>query len=213
MDLRERSFDLQELIRSAMDARQMKIWTAIPGIIDSYDPEAMTCSAHPAVQARVTSLSADKQSTTTAFRDIPPFHDCPVVFPSGGGYTLTFPLTAGDECLMIFAHRGIDFWWQQGGSQRPAEARMHNPSDGFILPGPFSQPKALANVSANRVELRSPDDKCTFGFSAAGVTVTGENGNLFVEGNLNSGNGVSGSFMTITGQTVEVTNGLVTNIY
>ena len=36
---------------------------------------------------------------------------------------------------------------------------------------------------------------------------------LFVDGNLGAGNGASGSFTTPTGQTVTVTNGIVTNIF
>jgi hypothetical protein len=48
---------------------------------------------------------------------------------------------------------------------------------------------------------------------AAGVLLTGANPNLFVDGNLGSANGASGFFTTPTGQTVTVTNGIITNIF
>jgi hypothetical protein len=48
---------------------------------------------------------------------------------------------------------------------------------------------------------------------ATGLQVTGANPNLFVDGNLGSGNGATGSFTTPTGQTVTVTNGIITNIF
>ena len=31
-----------------------------------------------------------------------------MVFPGGGGFALTFPVAAGDECLVVFASRCID---------------------------------------------------------------------------------------------------------
>jgi phage baseplate assembly protein gpV len=79
------------------------------------------------------------------------------VFPSGGGCTLTFPLQPGDECLVVFASRCIDGWWQSGGSQLPMEPRMHDLSDGFAIPGPRSKARPLPNVSTSAVQLRSDD--------------------------------------------------------
>lgn len=54
---------------------------------------------------------------------------------------------------------------------------------------------------------------CAVTVAPSGVTISGANGNLFVDGNLGSGNGVTGLFTTITGQTVTVTNGIITNIF
>ena len=72
----------------------------------------------------------------------------PVVFPGGGGFALTFPVAAGDECLVVFASRCIDAWWQSGGVGEPMEPRMHDLSDGFALIGVRSQP---AHVSRRDV--------------------------------------------------------------
>lgn len=49
--------------------------------------------------------------------------------------------------------------------------------------------------------------------SPSGVLITGTDGNLSVAGNISAGNGASGSFTTPTGQTVTVTNGIVTNLF
>ena len=81
--------------------------------------------------------------------------DVPVVFPCGGGYTLTFPVQPGDEALIVFGNRCIDAWWQSGGVQQQAEIRMHDLSDGFALVGPRSQPRVLPGVSTSAVQLRS----------------------------------------------------------
>ena len=88
---------------------------------------------------------------------LPLLLDCPVVFPHAGGCSLTFPIKPGDECLVVFSCRAIDLWWQQGGVQPPAETRMHDLSDGFVIPGPYSQPKVIPDVNTAYVELRTDD--------------------------------------------------------
>jgi hypothetical protein len=148
----ERFSLLTNLFRQALDGRQTSIWTAMPGIIASFDPAKMTCSVDIAITIKRQLPDESWQSL-----QIPTLLDCPVIFPSGGGYTLTFPITVGDECLVIFANRCIDAWWQNGGVQPQWEFRMHDLSDGFVLPGPHSQPRALANVSTTNTEFRSDD--------------------------------------------------------
>lgn len=92
--------------------------------------------------------------------DLPILPDVPVVFPGGGGFALTFPVAAGDECLVVFASRCIDAWWQSGGVGEPMEPRMHDLSDGFALVGVRSQARRLSPaVDSGNVQLRSDDGK------------------------------------------------------
>lgn len=188
MDLRERTNDPHEALRSALDARQARMWTAMPGIIQSYDPTTMTCEVKPAVQARITQPipNTSPPQTQTSLMDFPQLLDCPVVFPSGGNCALVFPLVQGDECLVVFASRGIDFWWQQGGVQPPAEARMHDLSDGFVIPGPFSQPRKIApSTSTTGTELRSFDGLTSIHLDPNGQTITVKAPNgLTIDGNV-----------------------------
>jgi hypothetical protein len=83
--------------------------------------------------------------------------DVPVIFPRGGGCTLTFPVKAGDECLLIFADRCIDFWWQNGGVQKPVDLRMHDLSDAFAIVGPQSQAHKISGISTSAAQLRTDD--------------------------------------------------------
>ena len=152
MDRRERLDDPVEAQRAALDGRQAEIWTALPGIFQSFDPEALTASVQPAIRGEVAG-----ETGTARTVDMPLLVDVPVVFPHGGGYSLTFPIRPGDECLVVFASRCIDAWWQSGGIQSPAEARMHDLSDGFAIPGPWSQAAKIGDVSASAVQLRSDD--------------------------------------------------------
>lgn len=150
MDRRERIDDPEVALRAAFDGLRARIWTALPGIIQNFDASAMTCQVQPAVKIPVRNL--DGTIVTVA---LPLLVDCPVQFPSGGNCTLTFPVAPGDECLVVFASRCIDSWWQSGGVQEQAELRMHDLSDGFVLLGFRSKPRALAGISTSTTQLRN----------------------------------------------------------
>ncbi|OXJ16642.1 Gp138 family membrane-puncturing spike protein [Burkholderia sp. HI2500] len=156
MDRKERVDDELASLREALRGWQVGIWTALPGVIESFDAGAQTCVVQPAIKMPV---RANDGTVTTAA--LPPVVDCPVQFPSGGNCTLTFPVAPGDECLVVFASRSFDAWWQSGGVQEQAALRMHDLSDGFVLLGFRSRPRALSGVSTSSAQLRS-DDGATY---------------------------------------------------
>jgi hypothetical protein len=157
MDRRERWADLQETMRLSHIHHQAKLWTSVPGIVDSFDPGTCTAVIQPAIGG----IKQGDDGSLLAI-NLPPLHDVPVIFPRGGGCTLTFPVAAGDECLVIFSSRPIDAWWQSGGVQRPADARMHDMADGFALIGPMSKPAVPTGISGTTVQLRSDDGLAVF---------------------------------------------------
>ena len=152
MDRRERFSDGTEPFRAAMEGHQAEMWTAMPGIVQSFAPGPMTVVVQPSIKGVVTLPDGSTRSVP-----LPLLVDVPVVFPTGGGFTLTFPIHPGDECLVVFGSRCMDAWWQSGGVQEPLEARMHDLSDGFAILGPFSQPRTLPAVNTANVQLRSDD--------------------------------------------------------
>lgn len=129
---------------------------SMPGIVQSFDPDTVTAVVQPAIKGYEPDSNGGNQSTT-----LPLLVDVPVVFPRGGGCTLTFPVKAGDECLVVFADRCIDFWWQNGGVQEPVDDRVHDLSDAFCIVGPQSQAQKISGISTGAAQLRS-DDGSTF---------------------------------------------------
>lgn len=152
MRRQERLDDPEDVLRVAMHGNQAKLWTAMPGIVESFDADKMTCVVQPAIKG-VFSMSDGSTYEVT----MPLLLDCPVHFVGGGGFSLTFPVTSGDECLVVFASRCIDAWWQSGGVQSQAELRMHDLSDGFAIVGFHSQPRAFGVSTAN-VQLVADGD-------------------------------------------------------
>ncbi len=179
MDRRERLDDLNVALLAAQRGNQAGIWTALPGIVESYDAAKRIVTVQFAIMAKVQS-----QDGTFTDATIPLSTEVPVCFPGGGGFVLTFPIKKGDEGICVFSARCIDAWWQQGGVQPQAEQRMHDLSDSMFIPGPMSQPQEITDVSADQVELRSFDGTKKLSTTATGWKMTG---NLEVEGNISAG--------------------------
>jgi hypothetical protein len=187
IDRRERFESEEAAMRAVLDGFQSSIWTALPGIIQSFDATKMTCEVQPAVQGRVLSKD-DSQPLPGAVFDsdqwwwvnLPLLQDVPVVFQGGGGYTSTFPIAAGDECLVVFSSLCIDTWWQSGGfkNTRP-DLRMHDLSDGFAIVGLRSIPRVLApNVDLTGPQLRKDDGSVSIGISGSDVKITTTGGKV-----------------------------------
>lgn len=152
MDPRERINEPEEAQRAALDGRQARIRTAMPGIVTAVDLARQTVSVQPAIQGQ-----QDFPDGSTESVNLPMLVDVPIVWPRAGGFALTFPVKTGDEVLVVFGDRCIDSWWQSGGIGAPLEPRMHDLSDAFAILAPASQPKAqaLPAVSSTSVQLRN----------------------------------------------------------
>lgn len=160
----------------------------MPGIIQSISDDGTFCVVQPAIQAAI----LDPLKGTRVDTNISQLLDVPIVFPRGGQYTMTFPVKAGDEALVIISSRCIDNWWAHGGVQPQRELRMHDLSDGFALVGPFSQATKISNISTTTVQLRSNDGTLFWELDApnkiarlitpdASVTVDGNNKNVVAD--------------------------------
>lgn len=197
MDRKERLNDPEEALRAALDGHQAGIWTSLPSIVQSFDYQKMTCVVQPSIMGRY--RTAQGVITNVV---MPLLVDCPVLFPSGGGFTLTFPISEGDEALVFFASRCIDGWWQSGQIQPQVEFRMHDLSDGFALVGPRSQTRLVANISAEATQLRSDDGRTFIEVQAENINVVSPSGV-----NVNAGGDVTigaASNVTISADKIKI---------
>lgn len=157
----ERTNDYEEALRTALQGWQAGIWTALPAVVTSVNLTSGTLEAQPTVQGKFTDPDTGVVSNVT----LPLLLDVLIVFPHAGPFVLTFPIAAGDEVLVVFASRCIDAWWQSSGVQPQADLRLHDLSDGFALPGPFSVPKfsqVTGGISSTAVQLRTIDGATYF---------------------------------------------------
>jgi len=76
--------------------------------------------------------------------EYPELEDCPVFMLYGGTASITMPIQAGDDCLILFNDRCMDDWVLSGDVVAPTDRRIHSLSDGIVLVGV----KSMADVSA-----------------------------------------------------------------
>jgi hypothetical protein len=82
--------------------------------------------------------------------DYPILIKCPVVTLNGGGGYITFPVVAGDTCLVFFCDREIDTWFTNGGVNAPQSARIHDLNDGIALVGIRNSLGPIASYPTDR---------------------------------------------------------------
>lgn len=137
----------------------------------------------------------DLETGESTLQSISPLLDCPLFFPHGGSMSITFPVAAGDECLVVFASRCIDGWWQSGGVQPQSLFRMHDLSDGFVFAGFRSNGKVVSGISSTKLQIRSAD-----GANVIEVDPVGGHINL-----------TSAAQLTVTAPSIQLTGAVTVN--
>lgn len=133
---------------AAIDAAILRVHTALPGRVVSFDPDGPTATVQVMIDQVLTGGSA---------APLPPLVDVPVQFPRAGGFVITFPVKGGDEGQIIFNERCIDGWHQSGQPGPPMDYRLHDYSDASFIPGISSRPNAIPNFEMDGVSIRTLD--------------------------------------------------------
>ena len=142
--------DEQESQRNAIETQTKGLRCACPGIIQSFDIDTQTVTVQLAIREEISRYDSSKE-----WVNIPLLLDVPIVIPHAGGYSITFPIKKGDECLVVFSDMCINSWWALGGIQNQEEKRRHDLSDGFAILGVYSQPNKLKNYSTDSMQIRN----------------------------------------------------------
>lgn len=88
--------------------------------------------------------------------DYPTLVNVPIIFLNGGGGYLTFPITAGDTCLLLFCDRDMDVWLDTGQVAPPNSDRVHDINDAVALVGIRDFQNVLSGYSDSQVVLGFP---------------------------------------------------------
>lgn len=139
-----------EPLKKLADSLNVKLRVAAPGIIQSFDSVKQTVKVQICIREKI-SLGGEPYADVA----IPVLEDIPIFMPRAGNFVLTMPVTAGDECLVIFGDNCIDGWWQSGGVQNQLDRRRHDLSDGFAIIGVWSQPEVISDYSVDSARLRN----------------------------------------------------------
>lgn len=80
--------------------------------------------------------------------------DCPCIVLGGGKGRVTFPIKAGDACLVLFNDRDMDNWYSGGQTMPPRTDRYHDFSDAIALVGLHNKQNQLTDFLADGTELK-----------------------------------------------------------
>lgn len=125
------------------------------GIVQAFYPGSATEAPSADVNIAFTQVVNIAPDGTRTLAEYSPLLRVPVCFQQGGGCIMTFPVTAGDECLLLFNDKQLDNWLLSGGGQPPTVNRAHDFSDAIALVGVRSNPRGIANISTTAAQLRS----------------------------------------------------------
>lgn len=179
--------------------------------------------AKQTVDVQILHKKVNKVFKTRELKDYPLLKSVPFIVLGGGGSSLTFPISVGDNCLLLFCDYEIDRWWDTGESLPANFERRHDISDAFALVGVHSMVDLLQGYS-QYVQLKYSDSSSiTVGESiditneqtniSGKLDVTGDiTGSAKATAELHSTNGATDSFATVGGYTITVVDGIITNI-
>jgi hypothetical protein len=116
--------ELADVMRNAISNALEDVHTCAPGRVVSVNGGRV--NVQPLLSRRL------RDGRTEQMPVVP---DIPVWFPSGGGASITWPINAGDGCLLIFAERSIDEWKGSFDAEAPDDPRRHQLTDAIALVG------------------------------------------------------------------------------
>jgi hypothetical protein len=198
----------QRLYQALCDLR-----VALPCIVQSFDPVKQTVSVTPAIYEKINVTTNGVPVATDVAIGAPIgsnqdglITDIPIIAMRAGGFSITFPIQQGDECLVIFADMCIDAWWQNGGTQNTQlDKRRHDLSDGFAIIGPWSQPNTIDDYNTDGMEIRSDDGNCKITVTEGEINIVSANGiiNIQTQGDANL-NVTSAGALNLAGNPINV---------
>lgn len=194
----------EELERIAFDRQTARLRTATPGIITAVHPNG-TVDLQPAIMQVTTLDGVRSDEPLSVLTGVPTIF---TYYTQTLGLSITLPMQAGDEGLLIVADRSIDNWQVAGGVQAAAEPvspRHHNLTDALFVPGAISEPNAIAGVSADAIQIRNRDASTSLSLRESEIMLqVGSSTITVMDGviSLNAG----GSTITL-GSSVEIQSG------
>lgn len=119
-----------DIFRNSVWSVLNTIHTAMPGIVEAYDPATNKATIQPALN----------KAYETGPVPMPIMENVPVMFQSGSNFSINFPINVGDYVLLVFCERSIDLWKSVGGQVTPDDPRKFHLSDAVAIPGlmPFT---------------------------------------------------------------------------
>ena len=124
------------------------------GIVQDFDAADQTATVLIALKK----ITAETPEGVRTYEERPLLLKCPCMMLYGGSTYMTFPIAAGDNCIILFNDREIDNWWANGGIQTPTSKRAHDIADAMVIVGVRSLQNSIANYLTNGIRIQYNDE-------------------------------------------------------
>lgn len=143
-----------ELIEAAIEARLTEVHTSIPGIVKKFYANKGTCDVQPAVNRVEERLNGERIS-----KPFPKIFNVPIIYPSGGGYILRWPLNPGDVVELRFSEKDTALFRSTGQQSDPQNLRKHDISYPTAWPCEMrlAQAQAIPTEIADAMQIDGPN--------------------------------------------------------
>lgn len=159
------------------EAISSKIYCALPAIIESVNYRNQTLEAKPVTIMKSTDVKGVQSDV-----DMPLLVDVPFQCYKGNGYSITVPVKAGDECLIIFTDVDFSAWFQNGGFNYAEHSFIHSYCNAMAIVGFSSEVNAIPNYNPNAIEIRNSDASEKISLSSGNITL--KSATITLDGNV-----------------------------
>lgn len=159
---------LTNLLGASVDGRMADVHVAIPGRVETYDAALQKASVQPLVMR-----AHEGEDGGRVAQKLPVIPEVPVLFPGGGGFSVTFPVQRGDVVLLVFSEASLDKFLVRDGIVDPQDDRRHNISDAIAIPGLRNFKSPRSGVSGTSMVVGPDSGSAKIEFDGSLVKVGG----------------------------------------
>lgn len=120
------------------------------GTIQSFNHTTQTVQVTLNYKKTYFKIDSTSQQYVSFLIDYPIIADCPVIVVGGGTTRITFPISKGDQCVLLFNDRDIDNWYNGSTTSANQSPRLHSLSDCIALIGPNNLNTVIQNYDTVR---------------------------------------------------------------
>lgn len=179
---------MQEFVESVNKVAKKtvsQIHTAVPAVITAFDAGKGLATVQPKAKFK-------KPNGETM--DYPSIGGVPVVFPQSQNVTIAFPIKAGDNCLLVFGEKALDYWLY--GKETDTELNF-DLSNAIAIP-------SLATVGNAAMQMACDEDAAVV---QAGDTVLKVKGDaIYIKGDLKVEGKITATDDVLANESVSLAN-------
>lgn len=178
----QEQLDVLDELSTFLETRLADLHTLTVARVVAFDATGPWADVQPLLKR--TYVQADG---TRLVVDLPQVQRAPVWYPRGGGWSMTWPLAAGDLVLLVCAERSLDRWLAsaEGAAVSPEDPRKHALTDAVVFAGlaPTRRAPVVSTtdlVLAREAVAGSTDPRAEVRLQPDGVVLLGEGATLGV---------------------------------